>query len=183
MENINGGFIVVICGCMFSGKTEELMRLERRAGFAIKKTILFKPAKDNRYSETEVVTHDQNSKAAVIVKRAEDIQRIVDSGDYQYIFIDEGQFFDDQLVNVCQNLAGQGKRVHIAGLDMDSDGKPFEVIRDLVGIAEFVDKKHAICTRCGDLASFTIAVAAKAERLETGGKDKYDARCRHCLDA
>ncbi|OIO46594.1 MAG: hypothetical protein AUJ28_02320 [Parcubacteria group bacterium CG1_02_37_51] len=183
MENINQGFIVVICGCMFSGKTEELMRRKRRADIANRKTILFKPKKDNRYSETDVVTHNKQSEPAIIVESAKDLERVVINGDYDYVFIDEGQFFDPALARVCQDLADQGKCVHIAGLDMDSDGHPFEVMRDLAGIAEFVDKIHAICTKCGKLASFTIAVTQKSERLETGGKDKYDARCRSCLNS
>lgn len=172
------GWIELVTGSMFSGKTEELLRRLRRATFAHQKVILFKPAMDNRYSETEVVSHDSNSLSAVVVYDSLELLQL--SNDAQVIGVDEAQFFDDSLVDVCQKLANKGKRIIIAGLDMDFRGEPFGIMPKLMAIAEFVDKVHAICVRCGRLAQYSHRTTKSSDLVLLGEKDRYEPLCRRC---
>lgn len=174
------GQIEVICGSMFSGKTEELIRRLNRSRIARQKVEIFKPAVDKRYHELDVVSHNENSIRSTPVNFAEDILLL--SGDCDVVGIDEVQFFDDQIVNVAQKLANQGKRVILAGLDMDFEGKPFEPMPKLMAIAEFVDKVHAICMKCGDLAAFSFRLSDAKQKVMLGEKESYEARCRKCFN-
>lgn len=174
------GQIEVICGSMFSGKTEELIRRLHRARIARQKVEIFKPAVDKRYHEMDVVSHNENSIRSTPVNFAEDILLL--SGDCDVVGIDEVQFFDDQIVVVAQKLANQGKRVIMAGLDMDFEGKPFEPMPRLMAIAEFVDKVHAICMKCGDLAAFSFRLSDSKQKVILGEKESYEARCRKCFN-
>ncbi len=173
------GQIEVICGSMFSGKTEELIRRLHRARIARQKVEIFKPAVDKRYHEMEVVSHNENSIRSTPVNFAEDILLL--SGDCDVVGIDEVQFFDDQIVIVAQKLANQGKRVIMAGLDMDFEGNPFEPMPRLMAIAEYVDKVHAICMKCGDLAAFSFRLSDSKQKVMLGEKESYEARCRKCF--
>lgn len=174
------GQIEVICGSMFSGKTEELIRRLHRARIARLKVEIFKPAVDKRYHEMDVVSHNENSIRSTPVNFAEDILLL--SGDCDVVGIDEVQFFDDQIVIVAQKLANQGKRVIMAGLDMDFEGKPFEPMPRLMAIAEYVDKVHAICMKCGDLAAFSFRLSDSKQKVLLGEKESYEARCRKCFN-
>lgn len=174
------GQIEVICGSMFSGKTEELIRRLHRARIARLKVEIFKPAVDKRYHEMDVVSHNENSIRSTPVNFAEDILLL--SGDCDVVGIDEVQFFDDQIVIVAQKLANQGKRVIMAGLDMDFEGKPFEPMPRLMAIAEYVDKVHAICMKCGDLAAFSFRLSDSKQKVMLGEKESYEARCRKCFN-
>ena len=174
------GQIEVICGSMFSGKTEELIRRLHRARIARQKVEIFKPAVDKRYHEMDVVSHNENSIRSTPVNFAEDILLL--SGDCDVVGIDEVQFFDDQIVIVAQKLANQGKRVIMAGLDMDFEGKPFEPMPRLMAIAEYVDKVHAICMKCGDLAAFSFRLSDSKQKVMLGEKESYEARCRKCFN-
>ena len=175
----SAGWIEVICGSMFSGKTEELIRRMNRAVIAKQQVEIFKPAIDTRYHESEVVSHNENSIRSTPVQFAGDIPLLVGASDV--VGIDEAQFFDMELVNVARNLANQGKRVIIAGLDMDFQGEPFGAMPALMGIAEFVTKVHAICMKCGAVASYSYRLAASKEKVMLGGSDSYEARCRTCF--
>ncbi|AMQ55089.1 thymidine kinase [Algoriphagus sanaruensis] len=172
------GQIEVICGSMFSGKTEELIRRLNRARIARLKVEIFKPSVDKRYHEQDVVSHNETSIRSTPVNFAGDILLL--SGDCDVVGIDEAQFFDQELVRVSQILANQGKRVILAGLDMDFEGKPFEPMPTLMAIAEYVTKVHAICMKCGDLAAFSYRLSASKEKVVLGEKDSYEARCRNC---
>lgn len=174
------GQIEVICGSMFSGKTEELIRRLHRARIARQKVEIFKPAVDKRYHKLDVVSHNENSIRSTPVNFAEDILLL--SGDCDVVGIDEVQFFDDQIVIVAQKLANQGKRVIMAGLDMDFEGKPFEPMPRLMAIAEYVDKVHAICMKCGDLAAFSFRLSDSKQKVMLGEKESYEARCRKCFN-
>lgn len=174
------GQIEVICGSMFSGKTEELIRRLHRARIARQKVEIFKPAVDKRYHEMDVVSHNENSIRSTPVNFAEDILLL--SGDCDVVGIDEVQFFDDQIVIVAQKLANQGKRVIMAGLDMDFEGNPFEPMPRLMAIAEYVDKVHAICMKCGDLAAFSFRLSDSKQKVMLGEKESYEARCRKCFN-
>jgi thymidine kinase len=173
------GWIEVICGAMFSGKTEELIRRIRRAKIAKQKVGIFKPAIDTRYHHEEVVSHNANSIPSVPVPRAEDILPL--ASEYEVVGIDEAQFFDEKLPQVATELANQGKRVIIAGLDMDYQGKPFGCMPELMAIAEFVTKVHAICVRCGALASYSFRKVAAHDTILLGETDSYEPRCRRCF--
>lgn len=173
------GQIEVICGSMFSGKTEELIRRLNRARIARLKVEIFKPSVDKRYHEQDVVSHNETSIRSTPVNFAGDILLL--SGDCDVVGIDEAQFFDQELVRVSQILANQGKRVILAGLDMDFEGKPFEPMPTLMAIAEYVTKVHAICMKCGDLAAFSYRLSASKEKVVLGEKDSYEARCRNCF--
>ncbi|GIV40044.1 MAG: thymidine kinase [Thermonema sp.] len=173
------GWIEVICGAMFSGKTEELIRRIRRAKIAKQKVGIFKPAIDTRYHHEEVVSHNANSIPSVPVPRAEDILPL--ASEYEVVGIDEAQFFDEKLPRVATELANQGKRVIIAGLDMDYQGKPFGCMPELMAIAEFVTKVHAICVRCGALASYSFRKVAAHDTILLGETDSYEPRCRRCF--
>lgn len=173
------GWIEVICGSMFSGKTEELIRRLKRAQIAGQKVDIFKPEIDTRYDEEEVVSHDSNSIRSTPVKSSGNI--LILSSEAQVIGIDEAQFFDNELANVCNQLANQGKRVIVAGLDMDYLGRPFGPIPDLVAVAEYVSKVHAICVRCGSLANHSHRTAGSDRLVELGEKEEYESLCRACF--
>jgi len=172
------GWIEVVCGSMFSGKTEELIRRIRRAIIAHQKTIIFKPVKDTRYDDEQVVSHDENSVMSIPVKKSTDIYDHVEEA--SVIGIDEAQFFDVELVKVCEKLALQGRRVIVAGLDMDYKGVPFGPMPNLLAIAEYITKVHAICPHCGNLATHSYRLSDETEQLVLGEKDKYEPRCRVC---
>ncbi len=173
------GQIEVICGSMFSGKTEELIRRLNRARIAKLKVEIFKPSIDRRYHDSDVVSHNETSIRSTPVNFAGDILLL--SGDCDVVGIDETQFFDEEIVRVVQLLANQGKRVILAGLDMDFEGKPFEPMPKLMAIAEYVTKVHAICMKCGDLAAFSLRLSAAKEKVVLGEKESYEARCRKCF--
>ncbi len=175
-DNIQTGWIEVICGCMFSGKTEELIRRLNRAIIAKQKVEIFKPSVDTRYHTEEVVSHNQNRIASTAVNKASDILEKV--GDCKVIGIDEAQFFDDQIVDVCNALANQGKRVIVAGLDMDYEGKPFGPMPYLMAVAEYVTKVHAICAVSGTPASFSFRLSDEKEKMMLGTQEQYEARSR-----
>ena len=173
------GQIEVICGSMFSGKTEELIRRLTRARLAKQQVEIFKPSVDTRYHETHVVSHNETSIRSTPVSFAGDILLL--SGTCDVVGIDEAQFFDEEIVRVVQLLANQGKRVILAGLDMDFEGKPFDPMPKLMAIAEYVTKVHAICMKCGDLAAFSYRLSAGKEKVMLGEKDSYEAICRKCF--
>ncbi|SMD35316.1 thymidine kinase [Reichenbachiella faecimaris] len=173
------GWIEVICGSMFSGKTEELIRRLNRAKIAKQKIEIFKPAVDTRYHETSVVSHDESSIRSTPVQFADDILLL--AGNSDVVGIDEAQFFDLELIHVARTLANQGKRVILAGLDMDFKGEPFGPMPSLMGIAEFVTKVHAICMKCGGVASYSYRLTASDKKVLLGEHDAYEARCRNCF--
>lgn len=175
------GWIEVICGSMFSGKTEELIRRLRRAEFAKQKVEIFKPSVDTRYAETEVVSHDATSIRSTPVPNSSNLLLL--ANDIEVVGVDEAQFFDDGLPQVCAQLAGQGVRVIAAGLDMDFLGRPFGPMPQLMAMAEYVTKVHAICMRCGDLANFSHRMSLHAELVLLGEKDSYEPLCRACFEA
>lgn len=170
----------VICGSMFSGKTEELIRRMKRAEFANQKVVIFKPSIDTRYSDKNVVSHDRHSIESVPVRNSSDITELSEGKDV--IGIDEAQFFDMGIVDVCQNLASSGKRVIIAGLDMDFQGKPFGPMPYLMAVSEHVTKVHAICVKCGDPANHSYRLSSSNELVLLGEKDAYQPICRHCFN-
>lgn len=174
------GWIEVICGSMFSGKTEELIRRIKRAKIANQKIKIFKPAKDTRYDVVDVVSHDDNSISSIPINESFDILQHV--GEVNCIGIDEAQFFDENLVQVCQKLAIRGVRVIVAGLDMDFRGKPFGPIPSLLAVAEYITKVHAICPHCGTLATHSYRLTEEKETVVLGEKDKYEPRCRICYE-
>lgn len=172
------GRIEVVCGSMFSGKTEELIRRLRRAKFAKQRVEIFKPALDTRYSEIEVVSHDRNSIMSTPVDSSSSILLL--SSDIDVVGIDEAQFFDDGLVQVCNELANKGIRVIVTGLDMDFKGVPFGPIPALCAIADEVTKVHAICVRCGSLAYVSHRLVANDKRVMLGEQAEYEPLCREC---
>lgn len=172
------GRIEVVCGSMFSGKTEELIRRLKRAEFAKQRVEIFKPALDTRYSEIEVVSHDRNSIMSTPVDSSSSILLL--SSDIDVVGIDEAQFFDDGLVQVCNELANKGIRVIVAGLDMDFKGVPFGPIPALCAIADEVTKVHAICVRCGSLAYVSHRLVANDKRVMLGEQAEYEPLCREC---
>lgn len=174
------GWIEVICGSMFSGKTEELIRRLNRAKIANQRICIFKPQKENRYDESAVVSHDKNMIDSVPIAASQDMYGYVD--DINVIGIDEAQFFDDKLPAVCQKLAIKGIRVIIAGLDMDFRGKPFGPMPDLLAVAEYITKVHAICPHCGSLATHSYRLTEEKATVVLGEKDKYEPRCRICYE-
>lgn len=179
-NNRKTGSIEVICGSMFSGKTEELIRRLHRAQFANQKIAIFKPVVDNRYSDVEVVSHDGKSvKSQPISSPAEMLT--VDAG-IKVIGIDEAQFFDDSIVEVVQFLANRGIRIIAAGLDMDYTGKPFGPMPKLMAIAEDVQKVHAICVKCGNLANHSHRLSKSTDLVVLGEKDVYEPLCRECFN-
>ncbi len=172
------GFIEVISGSMFSGKTEELIRRLKRAKIANQKVEIYKPIIDTRYSDKEVVSHDANAIMSTPVPSASHILLL--ASNVEVVGIDEAQFFDDGLVDVCNELANRGLRVIVAGLDMDFRGKPFGPIPDLFAIADYVTKVHAICTRCGNLAQYSYRKSDTDKLVVLGEKDEYEPLCRAC---
>ncbi len=179
-HSVRRGRIEVICGSMFSGKTEELIRRLRRARIARQKVEIYKPALDTRYSEADVVSHDATSIASTPVEAAASILLLAAEADV--VGVDEAQFFDQGLVEVCTALANQGKRVIIAGLDMDFQGQPFGPMPALCAVAEDVTKVHAICVKCGDLAYVSHRIVADERRVLLGEKDEYEPLCRACYN-
>ncbi len=174
------GWIEVVVGCMFSGKTEELIRRLRRAEIAKQKVVVFKPRIDNRYSSDHIVSHSEAKLKSLVVENSYEVEQL--SQEAQVIGIDEGQFFDAGIVEVAERLANQGKRVVIAGLDQDYRGKPFEPMPQLLSIAEYITKTLAICVVCGNPADRTQRTIASNERVVVGAKDSYEARCRKCFE-
>ena len=173
------GWIEVVCGSMFSGKTEELIRRLNRARIAKQKVEIFKPAVDTRYDEEDVVSHDANAVKSNPVQSASQI--LFYAEEFEVVGIDEAQFFDDELVHVCNELANKGKRVIVAGLDMDFTGKPFGPIPQLMAIAEYVTKVHAICIRCGNLANYSHRTTKEDKLVLLGETDAYEPLCRKCF--
>lgn len=180
LETRRRGRIEVICGSMFSGKTEELIRRLKRAQFARQRVEIYKPAIDIRYSEEDVVSHDSNSISSTPIESSASI--LLFSTDIDVVGIDEAQFFDKGLVDVCNKLANNGIRVIIAGLDMDYKGIPFGPMPDLCAIADEVSKVHAICVRCGQLAYISHRIVKNEKRVLLGEKDEYEPLCRECYD-
>jgi len=176
----NKGWIEVICGSMFSGKTEELIRRLNRARIANLKVEIYKPAIDKRYHDTEVVSHNSNAVASTPVPSSLNI--LLMSQDADVVGIDEAQFFDAEIVYVCETLAQRGVRVIVAGLDMDYLGKPFGPMPALMAIAEYVTKVNAICMVCGDLATHSFRKTSDNSQVMLGEKDTYEARCRYCFN-
>ncbi|MCE7041112.1 thymidine kinase [Dyadobacter sp. CY312] len=174
------GWLEVICGSMFSGKTEELIRRLNRAKIAKQKTQIFKPALDQRYHHENIVSHNDNYILSTPVDHSSKILEL--AGDCEVVGIDEAQFFDENIVEVINSLANSGKRVIVAGLDMDYLGKPFACMPNLMAMAEFVTKVHAICMVCGEVASHSYRLAASKERVLVGETDSYEARCRRCFN-
>lgn len=174
------GWIEVICGSMFSGKTEEIIRRLKRAEIARQQVEIFKPAIDVRYHMHDIVSHNnQNRIRSTPVESSSSILLL--AGDAQVVGIDEAQFFDDALPQVAERLAAQGKRVIVAGLDMDFTGAPFGPIPHLLAKAEYITKLHAICARCGGLASYSYRKAGGEQKILLGELDSYEARCRSCF--
>jgi len=173
------GWIEVICGSMFSGKTEELIRRLKRAKIANQKVEVFKPTIDHRYSKKRVVSHDSNAVLSVPVKEASEILDLADG--FSVIAIDEAQFFDDRLPQVCEMLALRGLRVLVAGLDMDFRGEPFGSMPQMMAMAEYVTKLHAICKHCGNLATHSYRLTAEESTVMLGEEETYEARCRTCF--
>ena len=172
------GWIEVICGSMFSGKTEELIRRLKRARIANQKVEIFKPSKDTRYDDRKVVSHDENALLSKPIEHSKDILQV--SEETKVIGIDEAQFFDLELTQICEQLALQGKRVIVAGLDMDYRGIPFGPIPHLLATAEYITKVHAICPHCGNLATHSYRLTDETDTVVLGEKDKYEPRCRTC---
>ena len=170
------GWIEVICGSMFSGKTEELIRRLKRAKFANQNVVIFKPLTDVRYSDEKVVSHDANEIESVPVKNSVDILSQIEKVDV--IAVDEAQFFDMSIVDVCNHLANKGIRVIVAGLDMDFKGNPFGPMPNLMAVAEFVTKVHAICTKTGNLANFSHRISENNELVLLGEKNEYEPLSR-----
>lgn len=174
------GWIEVICGSMFSGKTEELIRRLKRAKYAQQRVEIVKPKIDTRYDDLHVVSHDANQILATPVGASKDILKLVEG--VEVLGIDEAQFFDEDLPEVCQNLALQGIRVIIAGLDMDFRGVPFGPIPALLAVAEYITKVHAICPHCGNLATHSYRLSNDSNTVLLGEKDAYEPRCRKCYN-
>jgi thymidine kinase len=178
MSGEKRGWIEVICGSMFSGKTEELIRRLKRAKIANLKVEIFKPAMDTRYHEQAIVSHDENAIQSTPIDNSQTILLL--ASDVDVVGVDEAQFFDDQLPEVCDQLALRGIRVIIAGLDMDYKGKPFGQIPFLLAKADYITKLHAICVKCGNIANYSFRKNALAGQILLGEKDIYEPRCRYC---
>ncbi len=173
------GWIEVVCGSMFSGKTEELIRRLKRAKIAKQKVEIFKPKVDTRYSTTDVVSHDENAILSTPVETAAAILLL--TSDVEVVGIDEAQFFDMGLIEVCNTLASQGIRVIVAGLDMDYRGRPFGPIPGLMATAEYLTKVHAICVKCGNLANHSHRIGKNDKLVVLGETDIYEPLCRFCF--
>ena len=176
----NAGWVEVIAGSMFSGKSEELIRRLRRAKIARQKVQVFKPEVDSRYSNDHIVSHSEMRHESANSRSASEVLAKVDR-DTEVVGIDEGQFFDNELVSVANELARRGVRVIIAGLDQDYTGKPWEPMPQLLAIAEYITKTHAICMKCGQAANYTQRTFDSEERVAVGGEGMYEARCRNCF--
>lgn len=173
------GWIEVICGSMFSGKTEELIRRLKRAKIANLKVEIFKPVIDVRYDEIKIVSHDENQIQSTPIDNSQSILLMAQDADV--IGLDEAQFFDDQVTNVCDELAMRGIRVIVAGLDMDYTGKPFGQMPFLMAKADYVTKLHAICMKCGNIANYSYRIIPNDEQIMVGAKNVYEPRCRVCF--
>ena len=174
------GWIEVICGSMFSGKTEELIRRLKRTKIANQRVEIFKPQLDTRYDNARVVSHDANSILSTPIDHSSKLLSLAQG--YEVIGIDEAQFFDVDLADVCQELALQGVRIIVAGLDMDYRGKPFGPMPALLAVAEYITKVHAICPHCGNLATHSYRLSADSSDILLGEKDIYEPRCRTCYN-
>jgi len=172
------GWIEVVCGSMFSGKTEELIRRLKRARIANQKVEIFKPKIDTRYDDKKVVSHDANSILSIPIDHSSELLKL--SEGVNVVGIDEAQFFDAQLPEVCQKLALKGNRVIVAGLDMDYKGNPFGPMPNLLAVAEYITKVHAICQHCGNLATHSYRISEEGGTVVLGEQDRYEARCRTC---
>lgn len=181
MRTRDVGWVEVICGPMFSGKSEELIRRVVRVDIARRKVQVFKPALDDRYADQEIVSHSRLSVSAIPVEDSTELLRLVDD-DTEVIGVDEAQFFDDGLVEVVESLAHAGRQVIVAGLDLDYLGRPFEPIPTLATRAEYVTKALAVCHRCGEPANFTQRTVVSDDLVVLGATDSYEARCRRCWD-
>ena len=183
--NNRKGWIEVVCGPMFAGKSEELIRRVVRLGYAKKKYLVFKPAIDNRYSETEVVSHNKRSLKSIAISSSSDVEQYI-TNDLDAVIFDEVQFLDSNIINVIENLADRGIRVICGGLDMDFKGEPFPIIANLLARAEKIDKLTAICVVCGEAATRSQRLVngqpAKADDdvVSIGGSESYEPRCRKC---
>ena len=175
------GWIEVICGSMFSGKTEELIRRLRRAQIARQRVQIFKPKIDERYSQDHLVSHSEMRLKSEVVSSADEILQKIDWR-AEVIGVDEAQFFDAKLVQVCNQLADLGKRVGVAGLDKDYLGKPFEPMPQLMAVAEYIEKTLAICMKCGNPANYTQRLVESSDRVLVGATGTYEARCRRCFE-
>jgi thymidine kinase len=180
IRNTQGGWIEVITGSMFSGKTEELIRRLKRATIAKQRVEIFKPIIDNRYSEDEIVSHNENAIRSTAVSSSGNILML--ANDVEVVGIDEAQFFDKGLVDVCTSLANSGIRVIVAGLDMDYKGKPFGPMPNIMGVAEYITKVHAICTRCGNLAQNSFRKIQGDKLVLLGEQEDYEPLCRSCFN-
>jgi thymidine kinase len=180
-NRLNGtGWVEVIVGSMFSGKSEELIRRLNRARIARQKVQVFKPMIDARYSVEEIASHSGQKHTSKPVSSTKEMLSQIEP-DTQVVGIDEGQFFDMELIDAVNELARSGKRVIIAGLDQDYTGKPFEPMPQLLSVAEFITNTHAICVKCGGTANYSQRIVESEERVEVGASDKYEARCRKCF--
>tara|TARA_X000000368_G_C23026432_1_gene710437 strand:+ start:387 stop:968 length:582 start_codon:yes stop_codon:yes gene_type:complete len=179
-QPMQSGSIEVICGSMFSGKTEELLRRLKRARFAKLNVEIYKPTIDTRYDNQKVVSHDENHVQSTIVQSASEILKLINNPDV--VAIDEAQFFTDDLTRVCNNLASQGIRVIVAGLDMDFLGKPFGEMPKLLAVAEHVTKVHAICLDCGSIANHSFRTSEEDRLVELGETNNYKPLCRCCFN-
>ncbi len=180
--NIKGGrrgWIEVICGSMFSGKTEELIRRLKRAKIANLKVEIFKPSIDIRYDELKIVSHDENAIQSTPIDTSQTL--LLMAQDVDVVGIDEAQFFDDEIANVCDELALRGIRVIVAGLDMDYTGKPFGQMPFLLAKADYITKLHAICVKCGNIANYSYRIIPNEEQVMLGAKNVYEPRCRNCF--
>ncbi len=179
-QNGGAGWIEVIVGSMFSGKSEELIRRLRRAQIARQKVQVFKPKIDDRYSIEQIASHSGMTHVSKPVMTAAELMAQIEA-DTQVVGIDEGQFFDMEIIEAVNHLARSGKRVIVAGLDQDYMGRPFEPMPQLLSVAEFITKTHAICVKCGNTANYSQRTSESTERVEVGAADKYEARCRKCF--
>ena len=175
----NQGWIETVCGSMFSGKSEELIRRLKRAKIANQRVEIFKPQIDNRYDDEDIVSHDKNRIRSTPVNNSQHILLLAEN--VEVVGIDEAQFFDEELPQVCEILAGKGIRVIVAGLDKDYLGKPFGPMPNLMAISDYVTKLHAICVQCGGLATHSYRKSASDDRVLLGEKDIYEPRCRSCF--
>lgn len=175
------GWIEVICGSMFSGKTEELIRRLKRARIANQNVVIVKHAVDTRFAKDDVVSHDANNIDAIPISQPSQVYSLVNA-DTDILGIDEAQFFDPSLVKVAEDLALKGVRVIIAGLDMDYKGQPFGCMPQLLAVAEYITKVHAICHHCGNLATHSYRLIREEEQVSVGAKEQYEARCRSCFN-
>ena len=179
-QNRGEGWVEIIVGSMFSGKSEELIRRLRRAQIARQKVQVFKPKIDDRYSIEQIASHSGMTHVSKPVMTAKELLDQIEA-DTEVVGIDEGQFFDMAIVETVNDLANSGKRVIVAGLDQDYLGRPFEPMPQLLSIAEFITKTHAICVKCGSTANYSQRTSQSSERVEVGASDKYEARCRKCF--